>query len=93
MQCPLTPRKLRILSDSPVSARFNFCYHFATFLIDRDYTNRDKLFAHGLSSGSLLMGGIANMQAGHIGPTGRQASWKEIAFMYAFLLDLVDISK
>ena len=34
----------------------------ATFLIDRDYTNRDKFFAHGLSSGGLLMGGIANMQ-------------------------------
>jgi oligopeptidase B len=158
----------------------------AKFLIDRDYTNRDKLFAHGLSSGGLLMGGIANMQpdlfkgiiaqvpwvdvlagphgslgnpneekyywymlsyspydnveaqgypnmlvtagfydkmvpysqpakwvaklralktddnvlilktnmeAGHGGPTGRQESWKEIAFMYAFLLDLVGINE
>jgi oligopeptidase B len=158
----------------------------ATFLIDRDYTNRDKFFAHGLSSGGLLMGGIANMQpdlfkgiiaqvpwvdvlagrhgslgdpkeekyywymlsyspydnveaqgypnmlvtagfydkmvpysqpakwvaklralktddnvlilktnmeAGHVGPTGRQESWKEIAFMYAFLLDLVGINE
>ncbi len=34
----------------------------AEFLIDQGYTNRDKLFAHGLSSGGLLMGAVANMR-------------------------------
>lgn len=157
----------------------------AEFLIDQGYTNHNKLFAQGASSGGLLMGVLANMRpdlfkgiiaqvpwvdvlaqghgdlgdpnvekyyrymlsyspydnvkaqdypnmlvtagfydsqvpysqparwvaklralktddnmlllktmdAGHGGPTGRIERWKEMAFIYAFLLDLVGIKE
>jgi oligopeptidase B len=41
---------------------FNDFIAAAEFLIGEGYTNPDRLFAHGVSSGGLLMGAVANMR-------------------------------
>jgi oligopeptidase B len=50
-----------------------------------------KLRAHKTNGNLLLL--KTNMEGAHGGPTGRSERWKELAFMYAFLLDLAGIEK
>jgi protease II len=106
----------------------------AEFLVHEGYKSTDWLIAHGISSGGLLVGAVANLRPeliqeivtqvpywpptkwvaklrglktgenvlllkanlgaqGHAGPSDRLESWRETAFLYAFILDLVGIDE
>lgn len=50
----------------------------AEFLIDQGYTNRNKLFAQGVSSGGLLMGVLANMRPDLFKGIIAQVPWVDV---------------